>query len=158
MKKQKPFPLEISQEEKDLLFSYLEERFGITRDIFYPYTFLKGVNNYWLFPKSSHLEKLKNLNPEVVGLLFLRKVSKYLKPTSAFLQRFGYHATKNIVTIDKKAIDLFQKGRPLEVELPIEPGYVILRDKYWILGCGLYLNGKLYSHLKTRLTNVLEGI
>jgi hypothetical protein len=39
----------------------------------------------------------------------------------------------------------------VEIELDLEPGYVILKNKHWILGCGLYLPGKLFSYLESKI-------
>ncbi|MCS7200131.1 MAG: hypothetical protein N2327_03730 [Caldimicrobium sp.] len=156
-KERKPFPLEVPLEERKTLLKYLEDRFGFCPELLDSYLILKGVHNYWLFPQTKDLEALKKLQPEVVGLLFMRRISHYLKPTSAFLQRFGYYATKNIVTLDEEKIQSLLSNRYLEILLPLEPGYVILRDKHWILGCGLYINGKLFSYLETRLIKSLAS-
>ncbi len=147
----KRFPTELSQEEREEILNFLEDRFGIERTLFENYLFLKGTTNYWMFPKTEHLPNLKKLIPEVVGLLFLRKVSKYLKPTSAFLQRFGKYATKNVVTLNEAQLLALKEKMPLKIDLPISPGYVILRDESWILGCGLYLPGKLYAFFEEKL-------
>jgi hypothetical protein len=145
------FPQKVSEKEREEILKYLEERFGIEPFYFEKYEILRGVSNFWLFPKTSYLEKLKNLQVQTVGLLFLRQVSKYLKPTSAFLQRFGYLAKKNIITLPEEVILILKERNKVEIELDLEPGYVILKDKHWILGCGLYLPGKLFSYLEPKV-------
>ncbi len=145
------FPYIVSEEERQEVLKYLEDRFGIPINIFDKYEILRGVSNFWLFPKNQHLETLRSLQVQTVGLLFLRKVSRYLKPTSAFLQRFGYLATKNIVTLSEGIIKILKERNKVEIELDLEPGYVILRNKNWILGCGLYLPGKLFSYLDSKV-------
>ncbi len=149
------FPRKVEQEERQKVLSYLEERFGIPQDTFENYFMLKGVSNYWLFPETELLPKLQFFQIQTVGLLFLRKVSKYLKPTSVFLQRFGYLATKNIITLTQEELGILKEKGKFFKELPIEPGYVILKDKNWILGCGLYVNGKLISHLEPKVLKTL---
>jgi hypothetical protein len=145
------FPQKVSEKEREEVLRYLEDRFGIENFYFEKYEILKGVSNFWLFPKTSYLEKLKNLQVQTVGLLFLREVSKYLKPTSAFLQRFGYLAKKNIITLPEEVILMLKERNKVEIELDLEPGYVILKNKHWILGCGLYLPGKLFSYLESKI-------
>ncbi|WP_051920495.1 hypothetical protein [Thermodesulfobacterium hydrogeniphilum] len=145
------FPHIVSEEERQEVLKYLEDRFGISINIFDKYEILRGVSNFWLFPKNQYLEILESLQVQTVGLLFLRKVSRYLKPTSAFLQRFGYLATKNIVTLSEDIIEVLKERNKVEINLNLEPGYVILRNKYWILGCGLYLPGKLFSYLESKV-------
>jgi hypothetical protein len=145
------FPQKVSEKEREEILKYLEDRFGIEPFYFEKYEILRGVSNFWLFPKTFYLEKLKNLQVQTVGLLFLRQVSKYLKPTSAFLQRFGYLAKKNIITLPEEVILTLKERNKVEIELDLEPGYVILKDKHWILGCGLYLPGKLFSYLEPKV-------
>lgn len=153
--KKKPFPEEITSEERIQILSYLEDRFGIDSKIFDNYTIFKGATHYWLFPKSVYLSLLRKLSPESVGLLFLRKIKNYLKPTSTFLQRFGKFATKNVVKLTEAQLKTLQENKKIKIELPIEPGYVILKDDYWILGCGLYLDGYIFSYLETKVIKTL---
>jgi len=145
------FPQKVSEEERKEVLEYLEERFGISAFYFEKYDILRGVSNFWLFPKTTYLEILKNLQIQTVGLLFLRKVSKYLKPTSVFLQRFGYLAKKNIVSLSEEIILILKEKNKVEITLDLEPGYVILKNNHWILGCGLYLPGKLFSYLEPKV-------
>jgi len=145
------FPRLTTEEERKEVLSYLEERFGIPVSTFDKYEVLRGVSNFWLFPQTQYLEKLNALQVQTVGLLFLRKVSHYLKPTSAFLQRFGHLATKNIVTLPEEIIEVLKEKKKVEIQLDLEPGYVILKDKHWILGCGLYVPGKLLSYLEPKI-------
>lgn len=145
----KKFPDEVTKEEREEIFKYLDERFGISPIYFQNYLILKGATNYWLFPKTPLFPQLKGLIPEVVGLLFLRRVSHYLKPTSSFIQRFGRYATKNIVTLTKEELSVFREKNSLEINLELTPGYVVVKDENWIIGCGLYLPGKLYVYLSS---------
>lgn len=148
---EKRFPRRVSEQDRTMVLAYLEERFGIPQDVFFNYEILRGVTNFWLFPKTAYLEKLSQLSVQTVGMLFLRKVSEYLKPTSAFLQRYGYLASKNIVTLEENLIKVLKEKSKVEVVLDLEPGYVILRNKNWILGCGLYVPGRLISYLEPKV-------
>ncbi len=153
--KKKPFPEEITPDERRQILFYLEERFGINPGIFDEYTIFKGATHFWLFPKTEYIHLLKKLSPESVGLLFLRKIKNYLKPTSTFLQRFGKLAKKNIVQLTEEQLKILQESKKIKMDLPLEPGYVILRDETWILGCGLYLNGYIFSYLETKVIKTL---
>ncbi len=152
---QNRFPRRVTPEEKEEVLQFFSDRFGIPSEVFSPYEILRGVSNFWLYPKTEFLQTLSKLQAQTVGLLFLRRVSHYLKPTSAFLQRFGYLATKNIVTLDQKTLIKLKENRKVPIELPIEPGYVILKDENWILGCGLYISGKLISYLEEKVLRTL---
>ena len=149
------FPQVVDETEREKVLSYLEERFGIPPKEFDRYEILKGVSNYWLFPKVEILPKLRFFYIQTVGFLFLRKVSKYYKPTSVFLQRFGYLATKNIVVLSDEELAVLKRDKRLFKNLNIEPGYIILKDKNWILGCALYVDGKIISHLEPKILKCL---
>ncbi len=149
----KKFPTILSEEEKEAIITYLEERFGFPKDLWINYEMLKGASNYWLYPKNVYWTKLASFNPETVGLLFLRRVSEYLKPTSAFLQRFGPRANKNMVDLSKKMFESLRKTKKIEYSSDLEPGYVILRYEGWILGCGLYLPPYLFAYLEEKILN-----
>lgn len=145
------FPKKVSEEEREEVLSYLEERFGIEKFHLEAYEILKGSLNYWLFPKNPYLELLTNLQVQTVGLLFLRKVSKYLKPTSAFLQRFGYLANKNIVELTSEEIKILKEKQKIKKDLPLEPGYIILKKGDLILGCGLWVSGNIIAYLESKI-------
>ncbi|MCS7279762.1 MAG: hypothetical protein NZ530_06900 [Thermodesulfobacteriaceae bacterium] len=145
------FPKRVSEEEREEVLSYLEERFGIEKFHWRSYEILKGSLNYWLFPKNPYLELLANLQVQTVGLLFLRRVSKYLKPTSAFLQRFGYLANKNIVELTSEEIKILKEKQKIKKDLSLEPGYIILKKGDLILGCGLWVSGNIIAYLETKV-------
>lgn len=142
------FPKKLSDEERQEILSYLEKRFGIEKFHLESYEILRGSLNYWLFPTTPYLEYLTSLKVQTVGLLFLRKVSKYLKPTSAFLQRFGYLATKNLVELTSEEIKILKERQKIDKVLSLEPGYVILKKEKLILGCGLWVSGTLIAYLE----------
>lgn len=147
----KAFPDEVNSSERKDILLYLEDRFGFPKELFENYLFFKSATNYWMFPKTEHLAQIKKLTPEVLGLLFLRRVSQYLKPTSTFIQRFGKYATKNVITLNRELLAVLKEEKKVEIELPLSPGYVIIKDEDWFLGCGLYISGKLFAYFEEKL-------
>ncbi|MBX6422971.1 hypothetical protein [Thermosulfurimonas sp. F29] len=141
------WPVPVSQEERRNILNYLSDRFGFPPDLFEPYEFLATSKNYWLFVRTPYLRELTRLRIQTAGLLFLRKVSGYLKPTTAALQRFGHQATRNILELDRYTLDRLRLEKKIPYESDLEPGYVILKCEGRIWGCALYLPGKLISHL-----------
>ncbi|HIE33211.1 MAG TPA: hypothetical protein EYP81_04100 [Thermodesulfobacteriaceae bacterium] len=141
------WPRPISDEERAHILGYLEERFGFSPTLFKPYLFLATAKNYWLFTRTEHFEALQSLRVQTAGLLFLRKVSGYLKPTSAALQRFGRFATRNIVILDRLTLDRLRLEKKIPFSAELEPGYVILKCEEDFWGCALYISGKLISYL-----------
>ncbi len=73
----------------------------------------------------------------------LRWVSKHLKPTSAALQLFGKYVTKNIISLEPIQLAELIGKREIRDEYPVSPGYVQIMTESIIIGCGLYLPGRL---------------
>ncbi|HFC98743.1 MAG TPA: hypothetical protein ENJ40_09880 [Thermosulfurimonas dismutans] len=144
---QATWPRLIPEEEREEILRYLENRFGIPPEIFNSYEFLATAKNYWLFVRTPHLRTLEKLRIQTAGLLFLRKVSGYLKPTTATLQRFGVYARRGILDLDRYTLDRLRLEKKIPFTCSLEPGYVILRCEGKIWGCGLYLPEKLISYL-----------
>ncbi len=141
------WPRVVSLEEREQVLSFWEERFGILKKTFDPYLLLSTAKNYWLFATPPDLKPLQSLRVQTVGLLFTRKVSHYLKPTTTAIQRFGHLATKNVVELSFGELDRLRRERKLAYETDLSEGYVIISCEGKIWGCGLYLPGKLISYL-----------
>ncbi len=90
---------------------------------------------------------MRDFNIESRGLLFGRFFKKQdkFKPTTNLLQVFGKHASKNVVEIDEGEKEKYIRGFDLEKE--IEEGYVILKCKKDILGCGLYRDKRIKNQI-----------
>ncbi|NPA49709.1 MAG: hypothetical protein GXO20_06975 [Thermodesulfobacteria bacterium] len=145
--KEAKWPRVVSLEERDEVLSFWEERFGIPKETFADYLLLSTAKNYWLFVKPPELRPLQNLQVQTVGLLFTRRVSKWLKPTSTALQRFGHLATRNVVELTPSELDRLRRERRLPFEAELEEGYVVIKCEGKVWGCGLYAKGKLISYL-----------
>ena len=75
----------------------------------------------------------------------LRRVGSHLKPTSVALQLLGAHADKNIVTLPSDQLRNLVEIKEIESEFTVSPGYVIVASSSIIIGCALYLPGRLIS-------------
>ena len=101
---------------------------------------------------------LRGLRIEAKGLLFGRyfEKQKRFKPTTNILQIFGIYANRNVVEISKEEKRRYIKGFDLEKELEIDEGYVILKFREDILGCGLYRGKRIKNQIpKARVINYL---
>lgn len=99
----------------------------------------------WVFGKDDRLKDLVSLQVESVGMPLLRWVKTHLKPTSVALQLFGCHAKKNIVSLKPDQLrDLVEK-KEIKGEFTTSPGYVMVVTNSAIIGCALYLPGRLIS-------------
>lgn len=90
--------------------------------------------------------------PQTVGLSLATQTNLGLKPSTAFLQRFGPLAQKNVVTLPAIESALkFLHGEIQPLTAAVEPGYVHVRFAEFNLGCGRYRPGWLESQLPKTL-------
>lgn len=131
--------------ERDHLLQFFHQRFGITREVFSNYYLFKRRRTVWVFTKNTRLGDLALLQVKSVGIPLLRWVGTHPKPTSAALQLFGIHGDKNIVTLPTDQLRDLVANKEIKSEFACTPGYVIVTSKSLILGCALYLPGRLIS-------------
>jgi len=137
--------------ERDRLLGYLRHRFGISRAVFSNYYLYKRRRTVWLFSEDDRLRDLASLQVEAVGMPLLRWVGTYLKPTSVALQLFGAHADKNVVNLTSDQLrDLVEK-KEIKNEFAGSSGYVIVASNSVIIGCALYLPGRLISQFSRHM-------
>ena len=122
------------------------DRFGLPADAFDDYTFWeKGAGKIWIFaadlPSPTDVEGL--------GMTFLRTRQEHWKPTQSAIQRFGGHATKNVIEIDGEAAAAFARGEDQELDWDGDWGYLIaahdVGGEREPIGVGLYVYGELRS-------------
>ncbi len=121
----------------DELLSYIESRFGISREVFENYKFKVKGRDVWIFSEDAP-EDLKGLNR--VGLRFARGLGKSVKLTTAVIQIFGKYATRNVYEISEEKLEDFLRGKDVEIgEVnSIDRGQVIVKFGEDILGSALY--------------------
>ena len=98
-----------------------------------------------MFNKDDRLRDLASLQVESVGMPLLRWVGTHLKPTSVALQFFGAHADRNIVSLTSDQLRDLVEIKEIKSEFAGSPGYVIVASNSAIIGCALYLPGRLVS-------------
>ena len=143
-----------NRDRKEIL-DYFAHRFGIPEERFQPYELFERGKMIRIISTSPQLEEaMRSLKVERVGIPFLRRKRPIWKPTTVGLQIFGSGATRNVMDLDREAFELLFGGEPLHQALPFEPGYVILRWKGGVLGCGFYDKGVLESQIPRSGTKV----
>jgi NOL1/NOP2/fmu family ribosome biogenesis protein len=135
----------LNDPERDRLLGYLSHRFGISREVFSNYYLYRRRRTVWLFSKDDRLRDLASLQVESVGFPLLRWVATHIKPTSVALQLFGPHADKNVVSLTSDQLRDLVENKEIKSEFAGSPGYVIVASKSVIIGCALYLPGRLIS-------------
>ena len=141
------WPELLETSERDRVLGFFADRFGMNLSVFAEYELRKRGSSVWIVRSDPRLPALARLKVRSVGLMLLRQVGRYLKPTSAALQLFGAHAERNVVTLTPKELEeLVEKGE-IEGDFPVTPGYVIISHEDLPVGCGLYLPPRLLSRL-----------
>lgn len=141
---------------REEIFNYLEDRFGIDRKEFGGLEFFERSKGRIFCINRGSAEFLDKTKPVSFGLLFGRKHGSF-KPSSVIIQIFGDKATKNILVLDREQTKNFIKGADLEIENPdsCAQGYVIVKYTDYALGVGLLKDGKLKNMLqKGKRTNL----
>ena len=118
-------------------------RFGIPSEAFEGVSFYLRGRNVWAFS----LPEIPDLAWETVGLRVISVRGRVPKPTTAALQLFGRHATKNVVDLGAEDALKFAAGERQRISAPVEDGYVVVSHGGDVLGCGQYLDGELISLL-----------
>ena len=141
-------PTFASEAERKEILDYFTGRFGIPEKAFDGFRFLMGERKIWVAREHPELERILNqLKVESAGIPLLRTKISMWKPTTAGLHLFGRHATRNVIDLDGDALLAFLKRENLDCPLPLDPGFVIIRWKGTVLGCGVYGKGKLRSQI-----------
>ena len=141
-------PTFASEAERREILDYFSRRFGIPEKVFEGVCFLKGERKIWVVRDHPELERiLQEMKVESAGIPLLRTKASRWKPTSAGLQVFGRHATRNVLELGEENLPLFLGGKTLEAPSFLEPGFVVIRQRGKILGCAVYGKGRLRSQI-----------
>ena len=98
--------------------------------------------------KSEQIREAAHLKVSKVGLRAFRKVGRFLKPTTRFIQIFGRFATKAVFHMDMGQLRTLLLTGEIPVDLNLEKGYVILTlEKGCVLGLGFYIHNTVRSQL-----------
>jgi NOL1/NOP2/fmu family ribosome biogenesis protein len=136
-------PGRASREE---VLDWWDDRFGVPPETFAEHSFWeKGAGKIWAFAGESPTPTVV----EGLGVTFLRTRQEHWKPTTVAVQRFGHHATRNVVDLSGREAKRFAAGEDQEVEWDGDWGYLIatrrVAGERAPLGVGLYLHGELRS-------------
>ena len=123
------------------------QRFAIAPSAFDVYDcWATGKRRFWLLDRTSHPPA--ELSLQTIGLTLATQTNLGLKPSTAFLQRFGNLAQKNVIPLpDLESATQFLRGASQPLLADVEPGYVHVRWQQFELGCGRYRPGWLDSQI-----------
>ena len=131
---------------REAVIDFFAERFGIDPAVFEGYTFWeKGKGKIWIFAD----DVPSPIRVEGLGMTVLRTRQEHWKPTQSAIQRFGRHASKNVIEVDGEAAAAFVRGEDQELDWEGDWGYLIaahdLGGEREPIGVGLYVYGELRS-------------
>ncbi|MFW6321107.1 MAG: DUF7122 family protein [Halohasta sp.] len=132
---------------REEVLDFFDERFGIEPAVFEEFTFWeKGKGKIWIFAGDNP----SPVRVEGLGMTVLRTRQEHWKPTHSAVQRFGRHATKNVVDLSPEQAATFARGEDQELpEWDGDWGYLIaaheLGGEREPIGVGLYLYDELRS-------------
>ncbi|MDB9525720.1 NOL1/NOP2/sun family putative RNA methylase [Oscillatoria sp. CS-180] len=129
----------------------LRKRFAIAPDVFPTYTcWATGKRRLWLASGASLSPS--QVRPQSYGIPLATNTNLGLKPSTAFLQRFGHLIQRNKINLpNEEAASLFLQGKTQPVKSTADFGYVHVQFQEFELGCGRYTNGQLQSQLPKTL-------
>ncbi len=133
---------------RERITSYFYERFGIPPERFNGFSFFETGRSVWMLSDSPNNEivtkALEMKRIEFPGLRILRKVGRWLKPTTYGLQLVGDSASRHLKELSRKELsELLRRGYLEITEHNWEEGYIIALYDSTVIGCLLYRNGRL---------------
>lgn len=124
------------------------DRFGVPMSAFDDLRFYRrGPKVVWA--ASASAEPGPELNVEAMGVALARVRAEWPKPTTTAALAFGRFATRNVVDFDPVQRDAFLHREMVEIDAgaSADDGFVLVRCEGVVLGCGLYLGGRVSSQL-----------
>ena len=130
------------------VLDFWAERFGVPPETFEGYTFWeRGAGKLWLYRGSPP----SPVDIEGLGMTFLRTRQEHWKPTLEAVQRFGEHASENVIHLGEDAARGFVAGEDRELDWDGDWGYLVvthdLAGGAEPVGVGLYVYGELRSQV-----------
>jgi NOL1/NOP2/fmu family ribosome biogenesis protein len=130
------------------VLDWWDERFGIEPAVFAEHTFWeRGSGKIWAF----HGEVESPVEIQGLGMAVLRTRQEHWKPTLEGIQRFGEHATKNVIRLSRDEAAAFMAGEDQELDWDGDWGYLVaehdLAGGPEPIGVGLYVYDELRSQV-----------
>jgi NOL1/NOP2/fmu family ribosome biogenesis protein len=133
---------------REAVLAYWDERFGVAPEVFDAHTFWeRGAGKVWI----CRGDEPSPVDVEGLGLTFLRTRQEHWKPTLEAAQRFGQHATRNVLDLSAGEAAAFLAGHDQALAWDGDWGYLLVTHELAggrePLGVGLYLHGELRSQV-----------
>jgi len=149
------------KEVKQILLA-LHKRFGISPEIFKGLALFKTKDRVYITTAECSYDSLFSA-VETAGLALIRQ-GNTMKPTTDALQLFGEHATKNSIELSREELEKAIKGESIikefknEIPENLTNGYIIMKYKKHVLGCGFLRDGIVESMIPKPRRALLRGV
>ncbi|MFX0095906.1 MAG: hypothetical protein ACFFBD_29475 [Candidatus Hodarchaeota archaeon] len=147
-------------DDRQALLQELEAVYGISPKVFDNYDFVvKGrKQKIWIVTSTVKKLDLCGLKPMSYGMYFAKYDRTGLRLTMNGAQAFGSAATKNVIDLSKQQFLDYLAGENITgIDIELE-GYVLLRYKGAICGCGKVFREGILSYIsKSRRLVKKEG-
>ena len=105
-----------------------------------------------MLKKSIWLDQTAGFKVISVGLKSFRRIGGYIKPTTRFIQMFGANAQRSRYELNVQELQQIMADEPIDVEWPIDAGYVILTHQSRIIGLGFFSQNRILPQLPRQKT------
>ena len=131
---------------REEVVEWFEDRYGIEPAVLAEYSFWeRGAGKIWAF--CGDLDTPVDI--EGLGMTVLRTRQEHWKPTLEAVQRFGHHATRNVIELTREQATQFVAGEDQTLDWEGDWGYLVvtheLAGEQEPLGVGLYTYDELKS-------------
>lgn len=139
----------LPEPDANAVFGLLEGRFGVSRASLTDYRLWHrpGTPTVWI--ASVDAEPPRGPRVEAFGMVLMRDPPPGGKPTSAFVQRFGHLATRNVYSLSEAQAQAYLRAEPVETAAVDDGrGWAVARWGATVLGRAFWRDGVLESQLK----------
>lgn len=138
----------LSSAEKKKILKKLTEQYGIKT---LPYLLLRfGKEKIRAYSGSLTKQELKtldkNLRVENTGLYLGKEHHNEFRLSLDAIHVLKNQITKNILELDTKQVETWFSGKDIELPKPIPPGFVVLKHKENLIGCGKATNSGIIKN------------
>jgi NOL1/NOP2/fmu family ribosome biogenesis protein len=130
------------------VIDYLEKRFGIPRKVFDGYVIAGDLDEFTITTRDA--QRFDRIRAVRRGIKFASVYRDLVKLSTAAVQMFGAHATKNTIELTDSELKEFVRGgilsKPDDGRV-IEEGPVIARHMGLSIGLGIFRNGRIKSQV-----------
>lgn len=146
----------LNNKEIKRIIEILKQQFGFKEKLDYVFL-INQRNRLYLVNKDISKLNLENLRIDSIGLYFGEYRNEEVRLSIEGGQMIGKKATKNIIELNDKEAEEWLTGQDIFKELK-DRGFVILKHKKDILGCGRYKEGKIFNYVpKERRLRVVSS-